>query len=65
MESDFQREYGIDLETSLRSLTWRRFLVLMGGLSSNSRLVMAMAHESKTVTDPKAASAALTRWAGK
>jgi hypothetical protein len=34
VESDFQREYNIDLTTS--TFSWRRFLALFSGLSKDS-----------------------------
>lgn len=33
------REYGIDLIVSIDSMSWRRFLVLLRGLSPNSATV--------------------------
>lgn len=37
-----QREYGLDLATVLDGMSWRRFLVLVRGLSPSSALVTAM-----------------------
>lgn len=37
-----QREYRLDLERELPTMTWRRFLVLVRGLSPQSALVTAM-----------------------
>lgn len=34
-----QREYAIDMRTHLPSMTWRRFMVLVRGLSPNSATV--------------------------
>lgn len=36
LESDFQREYNMDLAEKLDTITWRRFLVLFNGLSANA-----------------------------
>lgn len=37
-----QREYRIDLRADLAAMTWRRFLVLVRGLSLGSATVSAM-----------------------
>ncbi len=42
MEADFLREYGLDLSTALAGMTWRRFLVLLRGLSPNAATVTAL-----------------------
>jgi len=47
IEADFQREYQIDLNLSLASLTWRRFVVLLGGLSGESRWQGALQNGKK------------------
>lgn len=47
VEADFTREYGIELATAMESMTWRRFLVLLGGLSSRSRTAHALAPDGK------------------
>lgn len=36
IEADMQREYALDLRVDLPSMTWRRFRVLIRGLSPNS-----------------------------
>lgn len=36
IEADFQREYRIDLVRDVWSMTWRRFVVLLNGLSVGS-----------------------------
>ena len=36
IESDFLREYRIDLFQEITSMSWRRFKVLLRGLSSQS-----------------------------
>lgn len=33
IESDFQRDYGIDLTEALPRMSWRRFQTLLNGLS--------------------------------
>lgn len=43
-----QREYGLDLARDLERLTWRRFLVLVRGLSPNSATVARLT-ASRTV----------------
>jgi hypothetical protein len=63
IEADFQREYGIDLGASLGELTWRRFCVLLGGLSADSRLLLKYSQHGGKITNPKAAERALMRWA--
>lgn len=40
IEADFQREYGIDLVTDLKKMSWRKFLVLMKGLSKDSVFIV-------------------------
>ncbi|WP_409264024.1 hypothetical protein [Lysinibacillus irui] len=47
IEADFQREYGLNLEESIDQISWRRFLILILGLSPNSALVNKIAHENK------------------
>lgn len=36
LEADFQREYRIDLVREVWTMTWRRFVVLLNGLSLGS-----------------------------
>lgn len=36
IEADFEREYRMDLSAVVWSMSWRRFLVLLRGLSSRS-----------------------------
>jgi hypothetical protein len=45
IEADFEREYRIDLLTGVKTLTWRRFLVLLAGLSVNSMVATALQNE--------------------
>lgn len=39
MEADFQREYNLNLKIDLPRLSWRRFMVLLRGLSPNSATI--------------------------
>ena len=39
IEADFHREYKIDLVKELPFMTWRKFNVLLGGLSGDSVLI--------------------------
>jgi hypothetical protein len=41
VESDFLREYNLDLSEALPRMSWRRFLVLLRGLSPQSATVAA------------------------
>lgn len=61
IEADFQREYRIDLCSQLHSLSWRKFLVLLNGLSVNSTLSFVV-HKSKkpsVIKDPRKAERAV------
>jgi hypothetical protein len=64
VEADFQREYGIDLMASLDSMSWRRFVVLLGGLSLESRTTthFVNAANAPKVLSGKAAERAFARW---
>lgn len=67
LEADFQREYNINLMASLWSMTWRRFLVLLQGLSSDSALVNKFANDGESgqvISDQKTAERILERWNG-
>lgn len=64
-----QREYGIDLRAGMPGMTWRRFMVLIRGLSPNSATVTALRasvymgrkpEEVIEITDPKQAERAFT-----
>lgn len=50
VEADFQREYGIDLLDGLDVMSWRRFTVLLSGLSPTSWWAKALEDDK-----PKAA----------
>ncbi|WP_373323199.1 Gp15 family bacteriophage protein [Alkalihalobacterium chitinilyticum] len=47
IEADFQREYRINLEESIHTISWRRFLILVKGLSQKSVLVGIMQSQKK------------------
>jgi hypothetical protein len=50
-------------------MSWRRFLILLAGLSTDSRFVMSQSAHGSTsrarmVTDPKAVERVARAWAG-
>ena len=51
VEADFQREYGIDLSKEIDNMSWRRFVVLLQNLSTNSIYVMHIRYETKEAED--------------
>ena len=51
VEADFQREYGIDLSKEIDNMSWRRFVVLLQNLSTNSIYVMHIRYEIKEAED--------------
>lgn len=53
MEADFQREYRIDLGAEIGAMTWRRFTVLIGGLSAQSRTALALRGHGKGGARPR------------
>jgi hypothetical protein len=64
VESDFQREYGLNLTRTLARMTWRRFSTLLRGLGPNSACAtraQVRAYKRKdpdnveTITDPDVA----------
>lgn len=64
MEADFLREYRLDLVDQLDSLSWRRFTVLLSGLSPQSAFLNAMVRKKKEprailLTDPRAIAASI------
>ncbi|PKM78540.1 MAG: hypothetical protein CVU90_02035 [Firmicutes bacterium HGW-Firmicutes-15] len=62
MEADFQREYQIDLELAIDNMSWRKFLILLKGLSADSILVHSLQHEQKKpIEDPAEISQAVNR----
>jgi hypothetical protein len=54
IEADFQREYHIDLSES--TMSWRRFVALLGAMSSNSVFnhVIHNTQKNKPIDDPNA-----------
>lgn len=46
IEADFQREYGIDLSESLSRISWRRFTILLQGLSRESVFIIVSNSEA-------------------
>lgn len=67
MEADFLREYRIDLSKEIGDITWRKFLILIRGLSPgsatasrvNSRQEFGRRGEKvNVITTPKAADQA-------
>lgn len=50
IESDFQREYGIDLVIS--HMSWRKFMNLLSGLSSDSAFMQKMSKKPEMIEDP-------------
>ncbi|MCE5322147.1 Gp15 family bacteriophage protein [bacterium] len=50
MEADFQREYNLDLWAIIDVISWRRFFVLLQGLSADSLLFSRNQRRSHVVT---------------
>jgi len=65
IEADFQREYGINLDKELDTLSWRRFLTLLAGLGMNSTLINVISQakqpREQIIEDPVAAEKAVKR----
>jgi len=62
IETDFRREYGIDLVTDLEKMSWRKFWAYIRGLSANSALVsviQARKEGSAPIEDPQQAERAV------
>lgn len=62
VEADFLREYGINLVQELPHMSFRRFKVLVNGLSTESIFVLTRRSEadgSKPIEDPDQAEKAL------
>lgn len=53
IEADFKREYDIDLVEALPDMSWRRFSILLGGLSGNSRFAGIVHQEASVISDQK------------
>lgn len=66
LEADFQREYQIDLNASIGSMPWRRFLVLLAGLSPNSafRAMVGEEENRPVVLEGGAAARHIREWLG-
>jgi len=60
LEADFQREYRMS-QQDIYELTVRRFVVLVNGLSSNSRFVDAVNNTPRVVEDPDDVAAVTSR----
>lgn len=61
VEADMQREYSISLEESISTMSWRRFKVLLKGLSQNSLWVIISQNTKKVIEDPIEAERAVDR----
>jgi len=64
IEADFQREYNMDLVVWIHKLSWRKFIILLRGLSPNSiwfNLVKQAQSSTKVIEDPKVAERAVDR----
>lgn len=46
-EADWQREYGGDINVAVQTMTWRRFRVLLSGLSADGRLASSLRSASQ------------------
>lgn len=55
IEADFLREYSVDLINELKEMTYRRFVILLQGLSPNSVWFNLVSNMPLTIEDPKAA----------
>lgn len=51
IESDFEREYKINLCKDLKGLSWRKFTTLVRGLSGSSNWVEMLRYEQKKLQD--------------
>ena len=47
IEADFLRDYGIDLREQIRSISWRRFLVLLNNLSPTGAVAVSIRAEAE------------------
>lgn len=47
IEADFQREYGINLGESISIMSWRRFTVLLQGLSRESIYIIVNSNDQE------------------
>lgn len=55
IEADFQREYGLDTARCLDRMSWRRFLVLLRGLSTESSFKKMLTSENRVIQDEQEA----------
>lgn len=62
LEADFAREYGLDLMRAAQTMSWRRFLVLVRGLSSRSAYREWRQSERQKPLEGEAAGAAVRSW---
>lgn len=56
------REYQIDLMADLDHMTWRRFCVLLGGLSGDSRVVSSIVYKQNEPLTGEEAERAFAQW---
>ena len=70
VEADLLREYQVDVTRDLPTMTWRRFLILVRGLSPNSATIAhfrgrhsigAKGTSVRTIDTPQAAEAAFNQ----
>lgn len=73
LESDFQREYGINLLTMTETMMWRRFVALINGLSAESVFLYKVASSGdtqsqkmrKAISNPNDIQAAIRQMMGR
>ncbi len=51
VESDFQRDYGIELARVWHTLSWRRFITLLSGLSKDSSFLTVVLHKKENAPE--------------
>jgi len=61
VEADFQREYQINLIRDIKTMNWRRFIVLLSCLSPNSlwHQINCNDNSEQIIEDPKMAERAV------
>jgi len=61
VEADFQREYQINLICDIKTMNWRRFIVLLTGLSPDSLWHQLNSNDNseQIIEDPKMAERAV------
>lgn len=62
LEADFLREYGLDLMKAVETMSWRRFLTLVRGLSSMSAYQGWLEAQRQKPLEGKAAGRAVRDW---